>query len=100
MRIRLTTSTTPERSTPSFFTDACWSGRISTRCWSKARRLPMNPERLFEYDAWANREAAQHLRSLAKPPAKAIKILAHITGTQWLFLGRLRRDPKPAVVWP
>ncbi|HEY8182629.1 MAG TPA: DinB family protein [Thermoanaerobaculia bacterium] len=60
----------------------------------------MNVERLFEYDAWANREEVQHLRSLEKPPEKAVKILAHIIGTEWLFLGRLRRDPKPATVWP
>ena len=60
----------------------------------------MNLERLFEYDAWANREEVALLRSLAKPPENAIKILAHIIGTQWLFLGRLRRDPKPEIVWP
>ena len=60
----------------------------------------MNLERLFDYDAWGNREEVQHLRSLEKPPEKAIKILAHIIGTEWLFLGRLRRDPKPAIVWP
>jgi uncharacterized damage-inducible protein DinB len=60
----------------------------------------MNIERMFAYDAWANREEVRHLRSLDAPPAKATKILAHIIGTQWLFLGRLRRDPKPAIVWP
>ncbi len=60
----------------------------------------MNLERLFAYDAWANREEVSHLRSLDAPPAKAIKILAHIIGTEWLFLGRLRRNPKPAIVWP
>ena len=60
----------------------------------------MNIERLFAYDAWANHEEVRHLRALAKPPAKAIQILSHIIGTQWLFLGRLRRDPKPAIVWP
>jgi uncharacterized damage-inducible protein DinB len=57
-------------------------------------------QRLFDYDDWANREEVRHLRALAKPPAAAIKILAHIIGTEWLFLGRLRREPKPAVVWP
>ncbi|HMC21491.1 MAG TPA: hypothetical protein VKL19_06565, partial [Thermoanaerobaculia bacterium] len=56
--------------------------------------------RLFAFDDWANREEVRHLRALSKPPAAAIKILAHIIGTEWLFLGRLRRDPKPAVVWP
>ena len=56
--------------------------------------------RLFAFDDWANREEVRNLRALSKPPAAAIKILAHIIGTEWLFLGRLRRDPKPAVVWP
>ncbi len=61
----------------------------------------MNIERLFAYDDWANREEVRHLRSLAAPPPQqAIKILAHIVGTEWLWLGRLRRAAKPAVVWP
>jgi uncharacterized damage-inducible protein DinB len=60
----------------------------------------VNFENLFLYDDWANREEVRHLRSLAAPPAKAVTILAHIAGTQWLWLGRLRSDPKPAVVWP
>jgi uncharacterized damage-inducible protein DinB len=56
--------------------------------------------RLFAYNHWANGEEVRHLRSLASPPAKAIKILAHIVGTEWLWLGRLRRERKPAIVWP
>jgi len=56
--------------------------------------------KLFAYDDWANREEVSHLRSFAAPPAKAIKILAHIVGTEWLWLGRLRRESKPAMVWP
>lgn len=55
---------------------------------------------MFVYDHWANREEVRHLRTLAKPPERAMKILAHIIGTEWLFLGRLRPEPKPAVVWP
>src|SRR5882762_5568324 len=100
MRTRSTTFTTRRRSTQSFSTAACWSGRISTRCSRKARRSSMDIERVFEYDAWANREEVRHLRELATPPPNAMKILAHILGTEWLFLGRLRRDPKPAIVWP
>ena len=60
----------------------------------------MNIERLFAYDAWANREEVRHLRALAKPSEKAIGILSHIIGTEWLFLGRLRGESKPAIVWP
>ena len=56
-------------------------------------------KKLCRYDDWANGEEVRHLRSLASPPAQAIKILAHIVGTEWLWLGRLRRE-KPAVVWP
>jgi len=56
-------------------------------------------KKLYDYDAWANREEVRLLRSLSDPPTQAIKILAHIIGTEWLFLGRLRRE-KPAVVWP
>ena len=57
-------------------------------------------ERMFAYNTWANREEVRHLGSLAKPPEKAIKLLAHIIGTEWLFLGRLRCETKPAIVWP
>ncbi len=57
-------------------------------------------KRYFDYDDWANREEVRHLRSLVDPPARSIKILAHIVGTEWLWLGRLRRVSKPAVVWP
>jgi uncharacterized damage-inducible protein DinB len=56
-------------------------------------------KKLYDYDAWANREEVRHLRTLANPRKKAIDILAHIIGTEWLFLGRLRGE-KPAVVWP
>ena len=55
--------------------------------------------RLFDYNDWANREEVRHLRSLSVPPHKAVKVLAHIVGTEWLFLGRLRGE-KAAVVWP
>ena len=56
-------------------------------------------KKLFDYDDWANREEVRHLRSLKAPPPQAMKILAHIVGTEWLWLGRLRGE-KPAVVWP
>ena len=55
-------------------------------------------ERLFRYDDWANREEVARLRAMSSPP-RAVRILAHIVGTQWLWLQRLRGDP-PGVVWP
>ena len=55
--------------------------------------------RLFEYDTWANREVISHLRRIAVPP-RALTILNHILGAEWLWLGRIHGDPKPAVVWP
>ena len=69
---------------------------LKIRC---AARDDVSLRKLFDYDDWANREEIRHLRSLANPPKQAIKILAHIVGTEWLFLGRLRSE-KAAVVWP
>src|SRR5262249_31794831 len=56
-------------------------------------------KKLFDYDHWANSEEIRHLRSMKTPPPQAIRILAHIVGTEQLFLGRLRGE-KPAAVWP
>jgi len=54
-------------------------------------------ERLFQYDDWANREEVSRLRTIESP--RAVRILAHIVGTHWVWLQRLRGGP-PAVVWP
>jgi uncharacterized damage-inducible protein DinB len=56
-------------------------------------------ERLFAYDDWANREVLLRLRAMTPPPERAVRILAHIAGTQWVWLRRLFGEP-PAVVWP
>jgi uncharacterized damage-inducible protein DinB len=60
----------------------------------------MNFVELFGYNHWANAEEVRHLRSLAAPPQGAVAVLAHIVGAEWLWLGRLRGQAKPAVVWP
>jgi uncharacterized damage-inducible protein DinB len=62
--------------------------------------MPMNYERLFQYDDWANREEVTHLRSMRNPPARAITLLAHIVGTEWVWLSRLQRNTPKMAVWP
>ncbi len=54
---------------------------------------------LFAYDDWANDESLRSLAQFPAPPTKALKIMAHILGTQWVWMARLRREPNPAV-WP
>jgi uncharacterized damage-inducible protein DinB len=56
--------------------------------------------RLFRWDAWANRETLASLRAAGAPPAEAVRLLAHVVGTSWLWWARLRREPSPLPVWP
>ena len=54
---------------------------------------------LFEYDAWANREVIGQLRQMTAP-RRALAIISHIIGTEWLWLGRIHGDGNPVTVWP
>ena len=59
--------------------------------------------RLFEHDAWANREGLVSLGDSAKsapPPAQAVKVLAHVLGAERLWLDRLLRAKPSVAVWP
>jgi uncharacterized damage-inducible protein DinB len=56
-------------------------------------------DRLFRYDDWANREEVSRLRAMESPPPRAVRILAHIAATQWLWLARMLGGTPPAV-WP
>jgi len=56
--------------------------------------------RLLAWDAWANREAIASLRAAGSPPARALRFMAHVSAAERLWLGRLRQDPAPVVVWP
>src|SRR5690242_14918071 len=56
--------------------------------------------RLFKYDAWANEEALSSVRAMASPPARAVKLLAHILSAQVLWLERMKGVPQSLPVWP
>jgi len=56
--------------------------------------------RLFAWDAWANRETLASLERTADAPEAARKRMAHVVGTEWLWLSRLRSEPSPMAVWP
>ncbi|MDP9268426.1 MAG: DinB family protein [Acidobacteriota bacterium] len=57
-------------------------------------------QQLFTYDDWANREAAASVERAASAPEKAHKVLAHIIGTQWLWLARIRGTKAKMAIWP
>jgi uncharacterized damage-inducible protein DinB len=57
-------------------------------------------KRLFDYDAWANRETLASLRAAGKPPARAVALLAHVAGAQQTWLVRLRGEAAAAATWP
>ena len=56
--------------------------------------------RLFRYDAWANEEVLRSLRTMGDPPARAVKLLAHILSAQWLWLERMKGLRQSLPVWP
>jgi uncharacterized damage-inducible protein DinB len=56
--------------------------------------------RLFAYDAWANQEVLAGLRAMAHPPARALKFIAHILASEWLWLERLEQKEQTLPVWP
>ena len=56
--------------------------------------------RLLAWDGWANREAIATLRAAVTPPARALRFMSHVPAAERLWLGRLRQDATPIVVWP
>jgi uncharacterized damage-inducible protein DinB len=57
-------------------------------------------KQLFSYDDWANREVLGSLHSLDVPPARSIKLLAHILSAERLWLERLLAQTQTQPVWP
>ena len=54
---------------------------------------------MFAYDAWANAESLRSVHD-AGAPAAAVRLMAHVAAAESLWMGRLRADPTPVVVWP
>src|SRR6266446_126199 len=57
-------------------------------------------KKLFTYDDWANRETLASLEAIASPPLKSLKLMAHIVGTEWLWISRLKGEKSKLPVWP
>lgn len=56
--------------------------------------------RMFEYDAWANREALSSLRDATSPPEKAVRMMSHVIATLMLWHDRIVQDEARVPVWP
>jgi uncharacterized damage-inducible protein DinB len=57
-------------------------------------------ERLFEYNAWANDAAAAAVAAAGSPPPRAVAVVAHIVGAEWVWWARLHGVAPRFAVWP
>lgn len=53
---------------------------------------------LFEYERWANREVLRSLKDEASE--KALRLMAHLVATRWLWLERIEQVEQSYPVWP
>ncbi len=56
--------------------------------------------RLAVHDEWANAKCIEALRRMSSPPQRALDIMAHILGTEWTWISRMRRVAPAMKVWP
>ena len=56
--------------------------------------------KLCEYDHWANREVARALQAAPQPPARSVRLLGHVVGTEWTWRSRILPESKKMAVWP
>jgi uncharacterized damage-inducible protein DinB len=61
-------------------------------------------ERLFAYDAWANREVLSNLEkasaSATPPSPRSLRLLSHVAAAELVWLARLENRKAPLAVWP
>src|SRR5262245_12256522 len=56
--------------------------------------------RQFDYNVWANREALRAMLAAKDVPARAVEVMAHVVGAEWLWLRRLGHASPEFPVWP
>jgi uncharacterized damage-inducible protein DinB len=56
-------------------------------------------QRFLRYDVWANRETLKSLQQ-GSPPAKSLRWIGHIIGSEFLWLDRIDGRPQSLPVWP
>ena len=57
-------------------------------------------QRLFAYDAWANREVLASIRKCAESPPRLLERMAHILSAEQLWLERILGQEQTLAVWP
>ena len=56
--------------------------------------------KLYAYDHWANQEVAHALQEAAQPPARSVRLMAHVVGTEWTWRSRIMPESRKMAVWP
>jgi uncharacterized damage-inducible protein DinB len=56
--------------------------------------------RFFRYDHWANCEVISSFHAAASPPARSVKLMAHVLGTEYTWFSRLVQQKPQLAVWP
>lgn len=56
--------------------------------------------KLYVYDHWANQEVARGLQVAPQPPARSVRLMAHVVGTEWTWRSRILPESKKMAVWP
>ncbi len=62
--------------------------------------MPQQMNRLFTYDAWANREVLKSFYAAENIPPKAIRLFAHVLSAGRLWYERIQVLPQTFPVWP
>jgi uncharacterized damage-inducible protein DinB len=61
--------------------------------------MSLQMDRLFTYDAWANREVLKSFQAATSVPAKAIRLFSHVLSANRLWYERIQQLPQSFPVW-